>query len=33
MDNEYAIMVIQSIPNKIWNQLSECEHEAIKNGF
>ena len=30
MDNEYAIMVIQAIPNKIWNQLDKCECEAME---
>ena len=29
MDKETAIMVIQSIPQKIWNQLGPAEHEAI----
>ena len=29
MDKETAIMVIQSIPQKIWNQLGPAEREAI----
>ena len=29
MTEQEAIMVIQAIPNKIWNQLDKCECESI----
>lgn len=30
MTIQEAIMIIQSIPEKIWNQMSETENEAIE---
>ena len=33
MSNEEAIMIIQAIPNKIWEQLDECEREAMDMAF
>ena len=33
MTTEEAVMYIQSIPNKIWEQLDECEREAMEMAF
>ena len=33
MSNEEAMLVIQAIPGKIWEQLSENEHEAMEMAF
>lgn len=33
MTTEEAVMYIQSIPNKIWEQLDKCEREAMEMAF
>lgn len=33
MTEKEAIMYIQSIPNKIWEQLDDCEREAMEIAF
>ena len=33
MSNEEAMMIIQAIPNKIWEQLDDCEREAMEMAF
>lgn len=33
MTEQEAIMIIQAIPEKIWNQMDKTEEEAIKKAF